>query len=272
MFGIPVRWPGIGVRVLLLSLTAFLASGREPGRRITKVQQDDVLAHRLTTPAILHTRLPSGDTSVGARLHVVVSASGQVESANVWNLDNPDEQWAREQAEAAEKLQRFRPFRHHGHPVPASFDDVVWIVPPIEWADTHTPFPEISNGNSLRMTIERTACYGMCPSYSLEVRGNGDVFFDGKGNVPARGHFHTRISHETVDHVLASFRNADYLSLKNEYAAMITDNPTCITSIQFDNVRKSVRDYVGFAAGMPEVVWQVERDMDQIARRQGWIR
>ena len=196
----------------------------------------------------------------------MVSASGQVESVKVWNLDNPDEQWAREQAEAAEKSQRFRPFRQYRHPLPAVFEDNLWIVPPIEWADTHTPFSEISNRNSLRMAIERTGCYGMCPSYSLEVRGNGDVFFDAKGNVPAQGHFRTHISHDAVDHVLASFRNADYLSLKDEYVAMITDHPTCITSIQFDDIRKSVRDYVGFAAGMPEVVWKVEDDMDQISQ------
>ena len=94
----------------------------------------------------------------------------------------------------------------------------------------------------------------------------------GESNVPARGHARIRLCRETVDQLLASFRRADYLSLKDEYRAMITDNQTCITSIQFDTVRKSVLDYVGFAAGMPEVVWQVESELDQIARKQGWIR
>jgi hypothetical protein len=84
-------------------------------------------------------------------LHVVVNSFGQVESAEVWNLPNQDDKWARAEAEEAEKQQQFDPFRRLGRAIRVTFDDDVWIVPPVEWAETHKEFPEIKNRNSLRM-------------------------------------------------------------------------------------------------------------------------
>jgi len=69
-----------------------------------------------------------------------------------------------------------------------------------------------------------------------------------------------------------AFRRAEYFSLKDEYVATITDLPSCTTSIEFDGQKKAVKDYVGFAAGMPDVVVQLERKIDEVVRAKGWIR
>jgi hypothetical protein len=53
---------------------------------------------------------------------------------------------------------------------------------------------------------------------------------------------------------------------------MITDNSTCMTSIEFDGRHKSVKDYVGFTAGMPEIVMRLEEKIDQTAGTEKWIR
>lgn len=257
--------------VLLLLPSALFAFGPIGREHIRNIQDAEVSGHRLTARAIILEPMPSGFTSLQVWLHVVVNVEGRVESAEAWNSGGLYPQWAKDQAETAEHQQQFRPFERHGHPIRVIFDDCVWIVPPVEWAAAHVAFPDIVDMKSLRMTIQRTGCYGICPTYSIEVRGNGEVFFSGEQNVPATGHFHSHVSQAIVDHLLSCFRKADYLSLKDEYVAMITDNPTCITSIQFDTVRKSVKDYVGFAAGMPENLWQVEREMDQIAREKRWI-
>lgn len=254
--------------MLILSSSSAPASSHDA----SKIDSDEVSEHRLTRRPIIHEQLPSSYSSFEALLHVVVNISGQVESAKVWNIESPGEKWATDEVEAAERLQRFRPFTRFGRRVRATFDDMVWLVPPIEWLSPHVAFPEISNWDTLRIKLTRSVCYGMCPAYSIEVHGNGEVLFAGKANVPTEGRSHGHVSRETVAKLVARFREVDYFSLKDEYVAMVTDNPTCTTSIQFDGVAKSVKDYVGFAAGMPEVVWQVEHDIDQIARDQKWIR
>ena len=52
----------------------------------------------------------------------------------------------------------------------------------------------------------------------------------------------------------------------------MTDNPTYTTSIQFDGHEKSVRDYVGMEAGMPEAERDVEDVIDRIAGTGKWIK
>ncbi len=55
------------------------------------------------------------------------------------------------------------------------------------------------------------------PAYSVEVRGDGQVLFDGKSNVLILGHHHASLSKQGVDNLVAAFRRADYFSLKDKY-------------------------------------------------------
>lgn len=89
-----------------------------------------------------------------------------------------------------------------------------------------------------------------CPAYRVEVRGNGDVRYEGvPGNVLIAGHYRDSIPRGGVRRLVASFRDADYFSLQDRYASLATDLPTAITSIAFDGHKKSVVDYGGLSGG-----------------------
>jgi hypothetical protein len=236
------------------------------------VEGDVVWSHRLTPRPMIHQELPPRSSAFDICLHVVVNPSGQVESAKAENVYNSADKWAVSEAVTAEKSQRFRPFIKNGRAVRAAFDDCVWIVPPVQWASPRVPFPAIHNWDTLRIRLSRTGCYGVCPAYSVEIRGDGEVLFDGEQNVLVIGHHRSRIPRDGVAGLVAAFRNAGYFSLKDEYVATITDNPTCTTSIEFDGHKKSLKDYVGFAAGMPEIVMDLEGKIDQVAGTDKWIR
>ena len=238
---------------------------------IIEVEHEEALKHRLTKPVLIHEQLPPRHTSLNFTLRVIVDPSGKVESAKALYLQ-PSNEWGADQVEAAEKQERFRPFTRKGAAVEVQFEDVAWIVPPVEWASPRVPFPEIHNWDSVRIGLLRTGCYGACPSYSVEIQGNGPVLFNGEQNVLITGHHRGQISREAVADLVTMFRNADYFSLKDEYVAMITDLPTVFTSIEFDGHKKSVKDYVGFAAGMPGIVDELEGRIEQIAGTDKWIR
>src|SRR5579884_4517256 len=148
--------------LLLLFLLLRIASAQIQAQRAITVEGDAVTKHRLSPLAVIHEELPPGYTSLTIYLHVIVGPTGRVESVRATNLDRPSDKWAVDQAMAAEKLQRFRPFEKNGVPVRAAFDDCVWIVPPVEWLSPRVPFPQISNWNTLRITLSRTGCYGVC--------------------------------------------------------------------------------------------------------------
>lgn len=135
------------------------------------------------------------------------------------------------------------------------------------------PFPEIKDWKTLRIRLKRTECFGACPAYTVEVRGDTDqVEFDGAGGTLVMGHHHGSISKADLQKLVAAFQRADYFSLKDRYEYLVTDNPTYRTSIEFDGLKKSVLDYVGLEAGMPEVVRELEDSIDEIIGTEKWIK
>ncbi|MBV8553097.1 MAG: ankyrin repeat domain-containing protein [Acidobacteriaceae bacterium] len=167
----------------------------------------------------------------------------------------------------------FRPFERAGQAVRATFTDIVLIYPPEEWVTPRVSFPDIENWNSLRIRLERLACYGPCPVYSVEVHGDGEVFYEGtSGIILITGHHQDRISHDAVARLVASFREADYFSLKDKYATLDTDLPTFVTYIEFDGHKKRVIDYGGYGVGMPAAAAHLEKLVDEVAGTDKWLK
>jgi ankyrin repeat protein len=98
------------------------------------------------------------------------------------------------------------------------------------------------------------------------VRGDGGVFYEGKGGIIfISGHHRDRISHHAVARLVSCFREADYFSLK-DVAPFDTDLPTYATSIEFDGYKKKVIDH-----GMPEAVGRLENLVDETAGTSKWL-
>jgi hypothetical protein len=133
-------------------------------------------------------------------------------------------------------------------------------------------FPDVKDMKTLRITLTRSMCFGPCPDYTVEVRGDGTVQFTGRRFVRVIGNQSGRISRDAVAELLAQFRRVDFFSLKDSYTARITDHPSYTVSIEFDGRKKSVRDYLGRSVGMPEGVTVLEEAIDRLAATDKWIR
>ena len=225
--------------------------------------------HRIGSPGVIRSDAkPSYPERDYVELQVVIDPDGNVESAHA--VDGPQQFFG--EAEKIEGKRKFKPFQSDGEAVRAAFRDYVSIVPLEKWAEKRVPFPEIKDWNSLRMGLKRTQCFGSCPAYSVEVRGDGGVEFNGESNILITGHHQGQISRQAVRDLVAAFQHADYFSLNDSYHFLMTDNPTYTTWIVFDGQKKSVVDYVGLRAGLPEVVEDVERSMDEIAGTEKWVK
>jgi hypothetical protein len=137
---------------------------------------------------------------------------------------------------------------------------------------TASGFPPVKDWNSVVVTLERTGCLGSCPSYRIEVHGDGTVLYDGGLFVAVTGKHRGTIPNSSVAALVDCFRKADYFSLRDRYIARITDTPTYLTSIAFDHHSKHVTDYVGRMAGMPERVAQLEEEIDKLSESERWTK
>jgi ankyrin repeat protein len=202
------------------------------------------------------------------RLTVVVDATGSVVSAIP--VEGPNQAFAGALAEVM--TWKYVPFEKDGTPMWGTFSDYVRVLPSEEVPKMHLPFPHISSSAGLVMRLSRSGCYGTCPAYSVEIHGDGTVLYKGDAYVVVIGEHRDQVSAEQVSEIVEAFRKADYFSLKDDYSYSVTDCPTYVTSFQVDQVSKTVTDYVGEEAGMPESVANLERTIDRVAGTLKWIK
>jgi len=242
------------------------------------VPSEEVEAHRVGRPPILRVDLnPRVDSQlalVGVVVEVTVNPDGEVTSAHtdVQDFYQGIPSSLGSQVETLVSKMRYRPFERDGHPVWATFEERVFVLPPEIKPLWHTRFPEIGDWNSLVITFTRTGCFGFCPSYRVEVHADGTFLYDGKSSVAIRGTHRCAIPQENVRRLVTEFRNADYFSLRDEYVCGATDFPTYISSIKFDGHSKQVKDYVGLVIGMPMAVDDLEESIDGLSEVGRWTK
>ncbi|MGK9230534.1 ankyrin repeat domain-containing protein [Inquilinus limosus] len=125
------------------------------------------------------------------------------------------------------------------------------------------PFPKVAEASKIDIQLMRSACFGWCPAYVVDITGDGSVTYEGFSSVAVSGRFQERIAPAEVAALLRMFERADFFALKDEYIAEITDNPFHSVTLTIDGRTKKVVDYVGKMAGMPEAVTELEDMIDR---------
>lgn len=154
-------------------------------------------------------------------------------------------------------------------------------------ADTTVAFPAGASTDTA-ITLERSACFGNCPDYRVTVHGDGLVEFDtgnayfagtaapvhlayNSYNVLIPGHHTAHVDPATVARLIERFRDAHFWGLKKEYVYGATDNSTQVLTMRIGNASKTVTDYIGTQAGMPQAVRDLEEAVDGAAGTARWV-
>lgn len=125
------------------------------------------------------------------------------------------------------------------------------------------------------ITLRRTACFGTCPVYSLEIFEDGLVRYLGTEFVEVKGEHKSVIPQDAVESLVGSFLRADYFSLQDKYETYkdpkgqvwkLSDLPTAYTTLRVGNRKKSVEDY----AFAPEILRELELEVDRVANSHRW--
>lgn len=143
------------------------------------------------------------------------------------------------------------------------------------------------------MTLQRTGCYGLCPSYTLTITDDGTVVFNatsywvGEGKDlrhKESGVLISKVSQEQIRELIAEFEKANYFSLQDTYTdahgcpgGIVTDSPSAYTSIQINGRSKAVSHYHGcmdqrdgFKVYPPELT-ELENRIDEIVNTSQWM-
>jgi ankyrin repeat protein len=202
------------------------------------------------------------------RLTLTVSPTGDVVDADA----NGDQEALRlwPQLEGEVRQWKFTPFEENGKAVAAEIEEYIDLVPPERPPKNHVVAPILRRDSKVAITLERSGCFGSCPSYTVTVSTEG-IVFKGGGFVAASGKHMDRVDGSEVRKLAKRFVAADFYSMDSSYTASVTDNPTYVLSIEIDGHAKTVNDYVGSWVGMPAIITELEEEVDTFARTERWI-
>ena len=242
-----------------------------------RVSRQEARQHCVSGDDELYLRVSQGTGPffAGIKVTVVIDVNGTVVSAvALAKSQDRDLKLSPGLLSQAEVLTRgglhFKPFERAGHPVSATFEHYVALLPPESKPSRHVTFPKVKDWKTVKIVLARSGCFGTCPSYRIEVRGDGSVLYEGHSFVTVTGSHRGLVPQSNVIELVKLFEKADYYSLSNEYRASVTDNPTQITSIEIDGRQKMVEDYVGLDVGMPLSVSYLEAAIDRYSGSMRW--
>ncbi len=120
------------------------------------------------------------------------------------------------------------------------------------------------------ITLERTACFGACPVYTVSIYADGSVEYNGERFVVVEGAQTGTIDPAAVDQLVAGFVAAGYFDWNDAYTDMhVSDLPTITTSVTRDGETKQITRYAGDNSA-PVALAYLENWIDAVAKTQQW--
>jgi peroxiredoxin len=222
---------------------------------------DEVEAHRkFQVPSITYPFGTRPDDVWGIVLTLKVDSSGNVACYSMQHRYDREASSNNRRAALIASLREwhYSPFVRNGKAVTAIVSEEIAEQ---EAPETQRPLLNVAL-EKVHIGLERTGCYGSCPTYSVDVYGDGRVVYRGLEHVDVTGVHAYRIPRERVAKLVESARAKGLWSLRESYRAMITDNPTYLLTLDFGGQVHEIEDYVGRMAGMPESVVDFEDEID----------
>ena len=111
----------------------------------------------------------------------------------------------------------------------------------------------------LIISLQRTACFGTCPIYKIEIFSDGSGIYTGRRFVENIGITKFSLSKTQLNLILTQAEAIGFTNMQEEYSEPISDLPT--TFIQIKD--KRIRDYTG----APKTLKNLETLIDQIYQK-----
>ena len=120
------------------------------------------------------------------------------------------------------------------------------------------------------VSLQRTACFGTCPAYTVRVDGAGHVEFRGRSFVCVKGLHRARIPRAAAQRLLAAIDDAGFATMADYDRRDWTDAPSNLLQADFGSGVHQVRHYDGMK-DVPDLVDAIEDTIDRVSQDARWL-
>jgi hypothetical protein len=119
------------------------------------------------------------------------------------------------------------------------------------------------------VAVQRSACYGICPIFSMSVDERGHVAYRGTSYVARPGYYEVEVPPDSVRQLFLDIIDAGYLQLGRRYETeadgcteVATDSPTSTFTLTAGEHRKEVRMYWGCKIDLSTTLQQLDDEIE----------
>ena len=142
-------------------------------------------------------------------------------------------------------------------------------LPPARPADTGALFPAPTSASTVhRIQLERTACFGTCPVYTVTFDRDGTGRYHGEQYVRDLGDYVGRIDTVAFRRLAERILTSGFFQFKTEYAEQATDLPSTVLTVAVGDTSKRVLKYGDVG---PAVLDSIGHEVDSLTDRITWI-
>jgi TonB family protein len=116
--------------------------------------------------------------------------------------------------------------------------------------------------------LERTACPGNCPVYTVRIGADGAITFKGGSNVKETDDQRDQITVEQARTLIEKARTPEFWSLCGRYSSDLADQPAVIVRARVSAREKQVSNY---AAAAPPIMKKMQDAIDAAAQTGRWV-
>ena len=143
--------------------------------------------------------------------------------------------------------------------------------------DTPRARPAAQRADSVLIELERTACLGGCPVYSVALLGDGTVRYDGRNFVKQTGAATAKVAPAAVRGIVDAANRAGFFGLPDRYAhgeptcpLYTTDSPRTFITVTAGGRTKRIEHDYGCENG-PKALVSLAARIDSVAGTARWI-
>jgi hypothetical protein len=115
--------------------------------------------------------------------------------------------------------------------------------------------------------LERTACFGTCPVYTVILKSDGTVRYTGEEYVAHKGTRTGRISDWAFNQLAEYLVESGYPEMESNYEIPVADMATAYTTAVVKEKRKIIRNYGDVG---PSKLWALQQAIDGVLTEAEW--
>lgn len=126
---------------------------------------------------------------------------------------------------------------------------------------------QIAIADDFKLKMDKGACFGSCPVYSLEIDHQGNALYDGKRFTEKSGMHKYKLSGDQFKQVTDQLTLMNFFALQDNFKSNVADLPT----VTIAHTHKGLTKSISGKDTRPKRVLELQKILEDIAQSDGWV-